>query len=36
MYLVRYHNHVALFIVAAEAGVILVDPVGQLNPRVPE
>jgi hypothetical protein len=34
-YLVRYQNHVALFIVAPEAGVILVDPIGELNPGVP-
>jgi hypothetical protein len=34
-YLVRHQNHVALFIVAPQAGVILVDPIGQLNPRVP-
>lgn len=36
VYLVRHQNHVALFIVVAEAGVILVDPIGQINPRVPE
>ena len=35
VYLVRHQNHVALFIVAADAGVILVDPIGLLNPRVP-
>jgi glyoxylase-like metal-dependent hydrolase (beta-lactamase superfamily II) len=34
--LVRHQNHVALFIVVPEAGVILVDPIGQLNPRVPD
>ena len=34
-YLVRHQNHVALFIVVPDAGVILVDPIGQLNPRVP-
>jgi hypothetical protein len=34
-YLVRHQNHAALFIVAPQAGVILVDPIGQLNPRVP-
>jgi hypothetical protein len=36
VYLVRHQNHVALFIVAADAGVILVDPIGLLNPRVPQ
>jgi glyoxylase-like metal-dependent hydrolase (beta-lactamase superfamily II) len=36
IYVVRHHNHVALFIVVDQAGVILVDPIGQLNPRVPE
>src|SRR3972149_2832536 len=33
-YGVRWVNHVALFIVT-EAGVILVDPNGQVNPRTP-
>ena len=31
----RWANHVALFIVTP-AGVILVDPIGQVNPRTPE
>jgi hypothetical protein len=35
-YVVRHHNHVALCLVAPEAGVILVDPIGQINPRVPD
>jgi glyoxylase-like metal-dependent hydrolase (beta-lactamase superfamily II) len=35
-YLVRHQNHVALFSVAGQEGVILVDPIGQVNPRVPE
>jgi metallo-beta-lactamase superfamily protein len=35
-YLVRHQNHVALCIVAGEAGVVLVDPIGLLNPHVPE
>jgi glyoxylase-like metal-dependent hydrolase (beta-lactamase superfamily II) len=30
----RYENHVALFIVTDE-GVILTDPIGQVNPRTP-
>ncbi len=30
----RYENHVALFIVTDE-GVILADPIGQVNPRTP-
>ena len=30
----RYANHVAMFIVT-QAGVILVDPIGQVNPRTP-
>ena len=30
----RWANHVALFIVT-QAGVILVDPIGQVNPRTP-
>ena len=34
VYGVRWVNHVALFIVT-EAGVILVDPNGQVNPRTP-
>jgi glyoxylase-like metal-dependent hydrolase (beta-lactamase superfamily II) len=33
-YGLRYVNHVALFIVTPE-GVILVDPIGQQNPRTP-
>jgi glyoxylase-like metal-dependent hydrolase (beta-lactamase superfamily II) len=35
-YLVRHQNHVALCIVAGEAGVVLIDPIGLLDPRVPE
>lgn len=31
----RWVNHVALFIVT-DAGVILVDPIGQVNPRTPD
>ena len=34
VYGVRWANHVALFIVTA-GGVILVDPIGQANPRTP-
>jgi len=34
VYGVRWANHVALFIVTG-AGVILVDPIGQVNPRTP-
>jgi len=34
VYGLRYDNHVALFIVTDE-GVILADPIGQLNPRTP-
>ena len=30
----RYENHVALFIVTDE-GVILADPIGQVNPHTP-
>ena len=30
----RYENHVALFIVTDE-GVIVADPIGQVNPRTP-
>jgi glyoxylase-like metal-dependent hydrolase (beta-lactamase superfamily II) len=35
-YLVRHQNHVALFMLAGDAGVILVDPIGLVNPRVPD
>jgi glyoxylase-like metal-dependent hydrolase (beta-lactamase superfamily II) len=35
VYVVRHQNHVSLCIVAGDAGVILVDPIGQLNLRVP-
>jgi glyoxylase-like metal-dependent hydrolase (beta-lactamase superfamily II) len=34
VYGVRHQNHVALFAVS-DAGVVLVDPIGQLNPRAP-
>ena len=33
-YGVRWVNHVAMFIVT-DAGVILIDPIGQVNPRTP-
>ncbi|HEX6513927.1 MAG TPA: hypothetical protein VF157_16610 [Chloroflexota bacterium] len=33
-YLFRYENHVSMFLVTDE-GVVVVDPIGQGNPRTP-